>query len=78
MPINTLYHSCRTWKTVRVAGGGGRLFDDGDYFNYQFSGVPCVEESNASTTQMYDPRKRAWSEPLIRGADFPSGFFRAS
>src|SRR5690606_12152995 len=36
-----------------------------DYFNYRFSGVPVVEVSMASTTQMLDVRTQQWSTPLF-------------
>ena len=35
-----------------------------DGFNHLLSGVPKAEASLASTTQLYDPRKRAWSSRL--------------
>lgn len=36
-----------------------------DFFNFLLSGVARCEESLASTTQLYDPRTRQWSEKLI-------------
>jgi rhamnulokinase len=47
----------------------------GDYFNYLFSGVPRVDESNASTTQLYNPRTRSWSQVLIERCGFPPKIF---
>jgi rhamnulokinase len=37
-----------------------------DYFNYLFSGVAKAERSIASTSQIYNPRKREWSKRLIK------------
>jgi rhamnulokinase len=68
MPINTLYQLHADppwlWKTA------DRFLNIGDYFNYLFSGVARAEESLASTTQLYNPRKRAWSTKLIRAFGF--------
>ena len=47
----------------------------GDYFNYLFSGVARVDESNASTTQLYNPRTRSWSEWLIERCGMPRKIF---
>lgn len=47
----------------------------GDAFNYALSGVARFEESLASTTQLYDPRKKAWSEVLMGRLGFPAAAF---
>ena len=76
MPINTLYHFVSdVEKSPALLEAADAFLTIGDYFNYLFSGVPCVEESNASTTQMYDPRKRAWSAGLIERCKFPAKIF---
>jgi rhamnulokinase len=36
-----------------------------DYFNARFSGIAAAEQSLASTTQLYNPRRHAWSDRLI-------------
>jgi rhamnulokinase len=36
-----------------------------DYFNSRYSGVDAIEQSLASTTQIYNPKSRAWSGKLI-------------
>lgn len=46
-----------------------------DYLNYLFSGVISAEESLASTTQIYDPQRRAWSHALIHLFGFPNRLF---
>jgi len=46
-----------------------------DYLHYLFSGVSRAEESLASTTQIYNPRTRAWSEKLIKQFGFPERCF---
>jgi rhamnulokinase len=76
MPINTLYQ-----LAADVDSCGGLLeradvfLTIGDYFNYLFSGVPCVDESLASTTQVYDPRSRQWSKELIERCGLPAHLF---
>ena len=47
----------------------------GDYLNFLFSGVPCAEESIASTTQLYNPKTRAWATELIRDLKIPESIF---
>ena len=37
--------------------------------------MACVDESLASTTQLYNPRTRSWSERLIELCGFPSKIF---
>jgi rhamnulokinase len=47
----------------------------GDYFNYLFSGVARAEESLASTTQLYNPKRRKWSPALQKRFGFPKKLF---
>lgn len=47
----------------------------GDGFNYWLSGVARFEESLASTTQLYDPRAKDWSQRLIARVGLPAGLF---
>ena len=46
-----------------------------DYLNYLFSGVALEEESNASTTQIYNPQTRQWSKELIAACHLPERIF---
>jgi rhamnulokinase len=76
MSINTLYQfqadvAHRPWAMKSA----DRFLNIGDYFNYLFSGVAKAEESLASTTQLYRPKKHAWSKKLIRGFRFPKAIF---
>ena len=73
MPINTLYQlACDDAATLDEATA---FLTVGDYFNFRFSGVPCVDESLASTTQLYDPRARQWAMPLIERSGLPAHLF---
>jgi rhamnulokinase len=46
-----------------------------DAFNCFLSGVARSEESNASTSQLYNPRTRRWSKKLIGALDLPERLF---
>lgn len=43
-----------------------------DLFNYLFTGVRKSEFSIATTSQMYDPRKKRWSTELLDALDLPT------
>jgi len=73
MPLNTVYQLAAESKE-RLAGARQMLMI-ADAVNFQLCGVGRVEESNASTTQLYDPRRRAWSEALIEKLNLPRGLF---
>lgn len=76
MPINTLYHLASDLeKSGPLLEYADCFLTIGDYFNYLFSGVPRVDESIASTTQLYNPRTRAWSSVLIERCGFPKKIF---
>ena len=66
MSINTLYQFLADLEQrPEVLSITDQFLLIGDYFNYLFSGQAVAEESLASTTQIYDPRKREWSRDLI-------------
>ena len=48
-----------------------QLLTIADGFNYLLSGVPRTEMSLASTTQLYNPATRDWSEKLIAALKLP-------
>lgn len=73
MPINTLFQlAAEPEKRLRKAE---RLLTVGDSFNYLLSGVARVDQSSASTTQLYNPRTEDWAEPLIADLAFPRSLF---
>jgi rhamnulokinase len=43
-----------------------------DLFHYFFTGVKAVEFTNASTTQMLDPRPRTWARDLVERCELPA------
>ena len=46
-----------------------------DYLHFLLCGVARAEESLASTTQLYDPARRAWSAPLQQRFGLPARLF---
>jgi len=46
-----------------------------DLFNYWLSGEITNEFTNATTTQCFDPRKRAWAAPVLDAMGIPAGLF---
>jgi len=48
-----------------------------DAFNFLLGGVPRVEKSLASTTQLYNPVTQGWSERLLKALELPSKLFPA-
>jgi rhamnulokinase len=76
MTINTIYHLVSDLeKSPALLNVADCFLTIGDYFNYLFSGVPRVDESNASTTQLYNPRTRSWSQVLIERCGLPPKIF---
>lgn len=76
MTLNTLYQlHADVRDRPEVLKLAERFLTIGDYFNWLFSGVAVVEESLASTTQLYDPRTRNWAKGLIEKLGIPSWLF---
>lgn len=76
MEINTLYQLL----AMRLAGS--RVLDAAeslllmpDLFHWMLTGEKSVEQTNASTTQLYHPRTKAWAWELIDRFGLPSGIF---
>jgi rhamnulokinase len=66
MTINTVYHfEAQQHEDPTVLSGADHFLPTADYFNARLSGVEAAEESLASTTQLYNPKTRAWSDKLI-------------
>ncbi|MFZ4775367.1 MAG: rhamnulokinase [Terrimicrobiaceae bacterium] len=76
MSLNTLYQLMADMETSpELARGADGFLCIADYLNFLFSGVRKAEESLASTTQVYNPVARAWSEELISAFGFPRSAF---
>lgn len=63
IPINHLYHLAA--ETPERLARAAQIVPIGDVFNYFLSGVARAEVTMASTTQLYNPRTRTWSKPLL-------------
>jgi rhamnulokinase len=76
LPFNTLFQFLADYQkepeTIRSAS---QFLTVADYINYLFSGVAKIEESMASTTQLYNPKQRNWSDVLIKKYGFRSELF---
>lgn len=72
MHFNTLYQLAddAANRSGLIALSEGFL-NIADHFNYLLSGVARAEVSLASTTQLYNPAKHAWSEDLISAVGLP-------
>ncbi len=76
MPLNTLYQLAAEQKEApEIMNLADGFLMVGDWFHWLLSGRKVQEESNASTTQAWNPKRRAWSERLIAQAGLRSGIF---
>lgn len=69
LPFNTLFQLGA--ESPERLGRARLLLGVGDAFNHWLSGVARAEESLASTTQLYNPRTRAWSDRLLELLGLP-------
>lgn len=73
MPMNTIFQlAAEKSKRLRKTD---KLLLIGDGFNFLLSGVAKAEVSLASTTQLYNPRTKKWSDPLIEKLKLPRQIF---
>ncbi len=74
--FNTIYQlAAHRQQEPEVLALAEQFLCIGDYFNFLLSGVARAEASLASTTQLYDPRSRSWSDRLIAEVDLPRDVF---
>ena len=73
MSINTLYQlfAART-QTPGILDAAQRLLTIPDLLNYWLTGEIVCEFTNATTTQMVDPRTRSWAMELIDRLQLPT------
>lgn len=72
-PSNTLFQLGA--ERSRRLNSARHLLPVADGINYLLSGVPRVEMSLASPTQLYNPVTRDWSEPLLEALRLPASLF---
>ena len=76
MHINMLYQlAAEQERSPRLLALADRFLNIADFVHFLLSGVPRSEESLASTTQLYNPTTRDWSDRLIREFGFPRHIF---
>ena len=76
LAINTLYQLLADQvRNLELLALAERFLTVADYFHFLFCGVGKIEESMASTTQLYNPTSRDWSWPLIAAFDLPARIF---
>jgi rhamnulokinase len=69
MPINTLFQLASESRDRMK--NAGRLMGIADAFNHWLGGAACIEESMASTFQLYNPAARDWSTLLLNQINLP-------
>jgi len=73
MPINTLYQLFAARRqTPNLLEAAKYLLTIPDLFNYWLTGNAVCEFTNATTTQMVDPLKRAWAVGLMQRLELPA------
>ena len=73
MPINTLYQLFAAARTSPgVLRAAKKLVTIPDLFHFWLSGRAVSEFTNATTTQMVDPMRRAWCTDLMDALELPS------
>ena len=76
LAINTLYQLiAERESSAQLLGSADRFVMIADYLHFLFSGIAAAEESLASTTQLYHPVTRKWSERLIEIFALPPHIF---
>ncbi|TWU31024.1 rhamnulokinase [Novipirellula artificiosorum] len=77
MELNTLFQLVAARlnheRSLDVANG---MLLMGDFFHWLLTGQRSVDVTNASTTQLLDPRTQQWSTDLIRRFNLPPAIFR--
>jgi rhamnulokinase len=81
MAINTIFQLEAELRNATAEGAtvppaeAEMLLNIADYFNARLSGKGVSEQSLASTTQLYQPMKRDWSDSLIESLGLPREVF---
>ncbi len=76
MPFNTLYQLYAEFlKTPSIFAVVEKFATIPDLLNFWLSGVAVCEFTNATTTQMYDPRAGRWSTELLTQLSLPTRIF---
>jgi rhamnulokinase len=75
MPFNSLYQLyAQRQSEPSMLKHADRMLLIPDLLHYFFSGVMVNEATDASTTQMIDPRSGDWAKPLLESLGLPTHF----
>ena len=74
MEINTLFQLFSMKGTPGLDSAATFLMMP-DLFHYWFTGRKACEFSDATTTQFFDPRKKAWATGLLEKLGLPTGIY---
>ena len=74
LPFNTVYQLIAAARAGQLDGAATLLLIP-DLLAYWLTGEAGAELTNASTTQLYDPRARAWAWSLIERLGLPRALF---
>ncbi len=73
MPINTIYQLfAATRQSPSAIDEASRFVMIPDLFNYWLTGEVCCEFTDASTTQLINPRTRTWAAGLMERLKLPA------
>ncbi len=73
MQLNTLYQLLAlSRQQPHLLEAAHTFLTIPDLFNYWLSGQISCEFTNATTTQCFDPLRRAWALPLLEALDIPT------
>jgi rhamnulokinase len=75
MEINTLFQ-LYSMKNSAALDASDALLMMPDLFHYWMTGIKVCEFTDATTTQFYDPRKKAWAKPLLEKLGLPTHILR--
>jgi rhamnulokinase len=76
MQINTLYQLlAMVTRQSAILEAANTFLMIPDLFNYWLSGEIACEETDATTSQCYDPIQQDWAYSLLEAMDIPSGIF---
>ncbi len=73
LPFNTIFQLAA--ESPERLAQARLILGIGDAFNHWLSGIARSEVSLASTTQLYDPRRRNWSPRLLTALGLPAAIF---
>jgi rhamnulokinase len=73
LPINTLYQLFAELRdSPKIVAAVKHMVTIPDLFNYWLTGKVACEFTNATTTQLVDPRRRTWARGLMERLEIPA------